>query len=105
MLGEVTDVSFGREVLEADSPVAVDFWASWCEPCRAMVPVLEELAAALAGQVKMVKVDADASPGAVGRYGVMGLPTLLLFKDGRPVDRLVGPQPRDEVLRRLEALL
>ncbi len=96
----VDEARFAAEVLEADRPVVVDFTASWCPPCRVMAPVLDELAADR-DDVRFVKVDVDADPAVAQRYGVMSMPTFLLFRDGRPVLQLVGARPR----RRLESEL
>jgi len=84
------DASFASEVLESDVPVLVDFWASWCAPCRAIAPHLDTLAERYAGKAKIVKVDIDANPETPQRYGVRGIPTLLLFKGGEIVDKMVG---------------
>ncbi len=94
------DATFSRE-LDAPVPVLVDFWAPWCGPCRMVGPVLEELASELAGKLKVVKVNVDASPMAAGTHRVQSIPTLILFKDGRPVEQVVGALPKQALLERL----
>jgi len=88
------DATFEHEVLNATVPVVVDFWAAWCGPCRAVAPELEALAVEHGETIKVVKVDVDAAPGIAGRYGVQGIPTIALFRDGRPVAASVGAKPR-----------
>ena len=90
---QVTDADFDREVLEAREPVLVDFWAEWCGPCKAMDPILDDLSGQLAGKVKIVKLDVETNPTTVTRYNVRAMPTLLVFKDGEPVDQKVGYGP------------
>ena len=90
---QVTDADFAREVLGAREPVLVDFWAEWCGPCKAMDPILDDLSAQLAGKVKIVKLDVETNPATVTRYNVRAMPTLLVFKDGEPVDQKVGYGP------------
>jgi thioredoxin 1 len=85
-----TDASFDRDVLAANVPVLVDFWAAWCGPCRSIAPHLETLADRFEGRAKVVKVDVDSSPQTPSQYGIRGIPTLLLFKSGEVVDRIVG---------------
>jgi thioredoxin 1 len=89
-ISHATDASFDTDVVAADVPVLVDFWAEWCGPCRAIAPHLETLANTFAGKARVVKVDIDANPEVAQRFGVRSIPTLLLFKGGAVVDRLVG---------------
>ena len=99
---EVTDEGFEREVLAADRPVLVDFWAPWCGPCRMVGPIVEQLADDYADRLKVVKVNTDDSPLHAGRLGIRSIPTLILFQDGREVDRVVGALPRTALVQRLE---
>ncbi len=102
---EVTTASFDTEVLQASEPVLVDFWAPWCGPCRAMSPVLDEVNTEMQGKAKIVKVNVDDHQSLAARYSVASIPTLIIFKNGQPVDRVVGTMPRDEVVRRLTGVL
>jgi thioredoxin 2 len=95
-----TDISFRKE-LETSIPVLVDFWAEWCAPCRVTAPVLEDLARDKAGQIKVVKVNVDQNPATAGLYNIRSIPTLMLFKEGRPVETLVGAMSKDALLQRL----
>ncbi|MEW5739639.1 MAG: thioredoxin [Myxococcota bacterium] len=90
----VADASFKSEVLDSNVPVLVDFWATWCAPCRAIAPTLEELATQYKGKVKIAKVDVDENQQVAQQYGIRSIPTLLLFKGGKVVDQLVGPVPK-----------
>jgi thioredoxin 1 len=92
---EVTDASFEELVLKAELPTLVDFWAEWCGPCRMIAPVVAELSEAYDGQMQVLKMDVDANPQTPGRLGIMGIPTLILFKDGQESERIVGFRPRE----------
>ncbi len=99
-----TDISFRRE-LETSTPVLVDFWAEWCAPCRVTAPVLEELARDKAGQIKILKINVDQNPTTAGAYNIRSIPTMMLFKNGTPVETLVGAVSKDTLLARLESHL
>lgn len=101
----VTDASFGSEVLSAAGPVLVDFWAEWCGPCRMIGPALEELSEELQGKVKIVKLNIDDSPVTPARYGVRGIPTMILFKNGQPAATKVGAAPKSQIQGWLEGEL
>jgi thioredoxin 1 len=98
----VTDATFADEVLNSDIPVLVDFWADWCGPCRMIAPILEQIAEEQDGKLKIAKMDYDANPQTPNQYGVMGLPTLLLVKDGQPVQQIVGAKPKRALLKEIE---
>ena len=100
----VTDATFAEQVERSPVPVVVDMWAEWCGPCRMVAPVIDELAAQMAGRVRFAKVNVDQNPATASRFGVRSIPTLLVLRDGREVDRIVGAQPKTEILRRLEQL-
>jgi thioredoxin 1 len=94
---QLTDDSFEGEVLKSSTPVLVDFWASWCAPCKAISPVVDGLAAEYEGRVKIAKLNVDENPATPGQYGVRGIPTLILFKDGQVVDQVVGAVPKNQL--------
>ena len=101
----VTDASFGAEVLSASRPVLVDFWAEWCGPCRMIAPALEELSAELGDRVDIVKLNIDENPVAPSKYGVRGIPTMILFKDGQPAATKIGAEPKSRIQGWLEEVL
>ncbi len=98
---EVTDARFDEQVLASPLPVLLDVWAPWCVPCRGMEPVLRDLAASLDGRVRVAKLNLDRSPRAAGRLRIHGVPTLIVFRDGHEVARMVGARGKGELLRRL----
>ncbi len=101
----VNDSNFDQVVLKADLPVLVDFWATWCAPCRMVAPVVEGLAKEYEGKVSFAKVDVDQNPKTASRYGIMSIPTLLLFKKGEPVSHIVGFRPKAELKKSLDSAL
>ncbi|MGA2284107.1 MAG: thioredoxin family protein [Candidatus Dormibacteria bacterium] len=105
MIDAVTDASFDAEVVASSLPVLVEFGASWCPPCRAMAPVLAEIAGKLRGRLRVVAVDSDANPSTAGHLGVMAVPTLILFAGGRPIRRVTGYASRPKLLRIVDEAL
>ncbi len=94
---EVTDANFESVILKSDVPALVDFWAEWCAPCRAIAPLVEEIAQEYGGKIKVAKLNVDENPSTPGKYGVRGIPTLILFKEGQVVDQIVGAVPKDQI--------
>jgi len=102
---DVTDATFEREILKSETPVLIDFWAEWCQPCRIIAPIVKELAASYDGKIKIVKMNIDENPGTPGRYGVRAIPTVLAFKNGAVVGQLTGAVPRSKFEDLVQKLL
>jgi thioredoxin 1 len=102
---EVSDATFDQEVLQSEQPVLVDFWAVWCGPCRAIAPIVDELATAYSGKLKVAKMDVDRNGSTPSRYGIRGIPALLLFKGGKVADQIVGYAPREVIEEKVNRVL
>jgi thioredoxin 1 len=102
---EVTDSTFEQEVLQSKQPVLVDFWAVWCGPCKAVAPIVEELAGEYEGRLKVMKLDVDDNPRTALAYGVQSIPTLLVFKDGNPAERIIGAVPKKVIVDKLQSAI
>jgi len=101
----LTDSNFDAEVLKSDVPVLVDFWAEWCAPCRIIAPIVEEISNELSGKLKVGKIDVDSNPQVSMNYGIRSIPTLLIFKGGKPVEQLIGAVPKNSILEKLNPLV
>jgi thioredoxin 1 len=97
----VTDETFNQEVLKSETPTLVDFWAVWCGPCRMVAPVVDEIAREQTGKLKVMKLDVDENQNTAMAYGVMSIPTLILFKNGQPVERIVGFRPKSDMDKKI----
>ncbi len=97
-----TDQTFDQDVLKAGLPVLVDFWAEWCGPCKALAPKLEEIAGEMKDQVRVIKLNIDENPDSPAKYGVRGIPTMILFKGGKDVDQIVGNHPKENIVAMLK---
>ena len=102
---EVDESNFDQTVLQAKTPVLVDFWAPWCRPCLMVAPVLEELAKEYGGKITFTRINVDQNPIIASRYGIMSIPSMFIFKDGKPMSNIVGFKPKPELKQRLDAIL
>lgn len=101
----ITDSNFEQEVIKSDKPVLIDFWAVWCGPCRMVAPIVEELANEYDGKVKFGKLDVDENQQTTIKYGVRSIPTLLIFKNGKLLDTIIGAIPKNQIVHRLQAAI
>ena len=102
---ELSDATFDQEVLKSEQPVLVDFWAAWCGPCKALAPTVDEVATQYAGKLKVAKMDVDRNQATPMRYGIRGIPALLVFKDGKVADQIVGYVPKETIDRSLSRVI
>jgi len=102
---EFNDSNFSSEVLEADVPVLVDFWAPWCGPCKMIAPMVEEISAEYTGKVKVGKLNTDDNQSVAAQYGIMSIPTLMIFKNGEVVERIIGAQPKEALTEKIDSVL
>ena len=105
LVNHVTDASFDQEVLKSDQAVLIDFWAPWCAPCRAIAPLIDELAGEYAGRLKVVKINVDDNPETPARYGVRGIPNLLIIRSGQVKEQIVGAVPKSHLVRAVDSAL
>jgi thioredoxin 1 len=105
LVNHVTDANFDQEVLKSDKAVLIDFWAPWCAPCRAIAPLIDELAGEYAGRLKVVKINVDDNPETPARYGVRGIPNLLIIKSGQVKEQIVGAVPKSHLVRAVDSAL
>jgi thioredoxin 1 len=101
----ITDDNFEKMVINSENPVFVDFWATWCGPCIAMAPIVDQMAADYEGKITVGKLDVDENPDSAAKFGIRSIPTMLIFKGGQVVDKVVGSVPKSELVKRFEAVL